>query len=337
MVDERREPECPKRMVYGPCGGVRHDGSCEVGGRPCPFVAAPLVRWRGEPATAPSSRFVAAMHERPVVVTDLSVSPFDPRSVEAVAATLAPACDAVLIGEHQGRPDLPPTVLAGLARAVGAEPWVTLTCRDRNSVVLASELRALAALDVAGVHCVTGDARGPSADADATQVFDLDALRLTALAVDAGMTPSVAATPIAPPTASRPHRMLDKQRAGAAFAFVNHAGGPAAVERFVRSARAVGVTLPFVACVAVFTDARSAAVLDAFPGLELDPQAVEEVLSAADPVAAGIDHAVREAEAMIAIDGVRGVNLSGSATDGPPEAAAEIMAQVGTMLAERLR
>lgn len=333
----QREPACPKRMVYGPCGGVRHDGSCEIGGRPCPFVDASLPRWPGPDRTATSSSFVQTMVDRPVVVTDLSVTPFDPRSVEAVAQTLASTCDAVLIGEHQGRPDLPPTVLAGLARAAGAEPWVTLTCRDRNAVVLESELRALAALDVAGVHCVTGDARGPSADADATQVFDLDALRLTALAVDAGLAPSVAATPAAPPAAHRPRRILDKQRAGAAFAFVNHAGGVDAVARFVRSSREIGVTLPFVVCVAVFTDARSAAALDAFPGLELDQQAVRAVLSASDPVAAGIAYAIEQAEAMLAIDGVHGVNLSGSASAGPPEAAAEIMAQVGAALFERTR
>lgn len=337
MDGELREPDCPKRMVYGPCGGVRHDGSCELGGRPCPFVGAPLRRWTGPAREAGNSPLTDTMGERPVVVTDLSVAPFDPRSVEAVARTLAGSCDAVLIGEHQGRPDFPPTVLAGLAREAGAEAWVTLSCRDRNSVVLESELRALAALEVAGVHCVTGDARGPAASNDATQVFDLDALRLTALAIDAGLTPSVAATPIAPPITQRPHRILDKQRAGAALAFVNHAGGVDAVARFVESARDLGVTIPFVACVAVFTDARSAAVLDAFPGLQLDREAVHQVLSASDPVSAGIAHAVEQAEAMLAIDGVLGVDLSGSASAGPPEAAAEIMAEVGSRLLERIR
>lgn len=92
-----------------------------------------------------------------------------------------------------------------------------------------------------------------------------------------------------------------------------------------------------MACVAVFTDAASAAVLDAFPGLELDQDDVHRVLSSADPVAAGIAAAVAQAEAMLAIDGVEGVDLSGSATAGTEEQSAAIMATIGSSLLEGLR
>ena len=37
--------ECPKRMVYGPCGGVQADGACEVSPDPCVFLPLPTVRW----------------------------------------------------------------------------------------------------------------------------------------------------------------------------------------------------------------------------------------------------------------------------------------------------
>jgi 5,10-methylenetetrahydrofolate reductase len=283
-----------------------------------------------------SSRLLATMAERPVVVTDLRVRPFDPASIAAVAGTLAGASDAVLVGEHQSRPDFPASVMADLARRAGAQPWVTLSCRDRNAVVLQSELAALAALGVDGVHCVTGDARGPATATGATQVFDLDALQLTALAARSGLVASVAATPVAPPRDQRPLRTLDKQRAGASFAFVNHAGEADAVARFVAASRQVGCTMPFVACVAVFTDATSAAVLDAFPGLELDRHMVERVLSASDPVQAGIEAAVVQAEEMLAIEGVCGVNLSGSATAGPEDESAAIMATIGHRLLGRV-
>ena len=64
--------------------------------------------------------------------------------------------------------------MAALIKDRGVRPWITLTCRDRNRVVLEQELVGLTVLGVDGVLCVTGDARGPGVAAEATQVFDLD-------------------------------------------------------------------------------------------------------------------------------------------------------------------
>jgi methylenetetrahydrofolate reductase (NADPH) len=264
----------------------------------------------------------------PIIVTDMRVRPFDRRSALDVAARLAPNADAVLIGEHHSHPDFPPSMMAALVHEAGGTAWVTLTCRDRNRVLLESELAALAELGAAGVHCVTGDSRAASVRVDATQVFDLDSTRLAALAASIGLCPSVAATPVAPPVELRGARLLEKQRAGAAVCFVNHAGGSAGVRRFVESARASGVTIPFVPCVAVITDIESVMALERFPGLVIDPRVRATVLGAGDGRAAGIEAAVAEARRMLAIDGVVGVNLSGSATAGPETESASIMDEV---------
>ena len=68
---------CPKRVHYGPCGGVRDDLSCELGDRPCPFAVAPLPPWTGgDPAPAPPPRpggLLDRAATRPVVLNDLSV------------------------------------------------------------------------------------------------------------------------------------------------------------------------------------------------------------------------------------------------------------------------
>jgi 5,10-methylenetetrahydrofolate reductase len=314
-------------MVYGPCGGVRADLTCELGDRRCVFVDEPLVRWAG-PASTPDPDPVA----RPFVVTDLRVAPYDLASIESVTRTLAAACDAVLVGEHPARPDFPPAMMATAVAAAGGAAWITLTCRDRNRVVLESELQALAAIGrsggVAGVHCVTGDARDRSVRPDATQVFDLDSLELTAMARALRLTVSVAATPAAPPAALRPARIVEKQRAGASLCFVNHAGGPGPVASFVAAARAAGATLRFVPCVAVFTDAESLAVLERFPGLVLDPAERRRVMDSPDSRQEGVAAAVDQAERMLAIDGVVGVNLSGSACGGAEAESAAIMADV---------
>ncbi|HEX8520137.1 MAG TPA: methylenetetrahydrofolate reductase [Pseudonocardia sp.] len=327
---------CPKRMRYGPCGGVRADLSCELGDRPCPFAVAPLPAWAGpDPAPAPPPRpggLLDRAARGPVVLTDLSVTPYSPASVRTVVGVLAGASDALLIGEHQGSPDLPPTLLAAEVIAAGGHPWTTVTCRDRNRVVLEQEVLGLAAVGVEGVLCATGDVRAPGVRPDVTQVFDLDGTRLAAVAAAAGLVATVPEAPEAPPVGIRPARVAQKQRAGARLCVLNHASSPDVVARFVADARRAGATLPFVAGVAVYTDERSARVLQAFPGLHLDGAVVEAVLGAPDPVAAGIAAAVAEARALLAIPGVVGVNLSGLASARGEVAGAEVKAEIGARL-----
>jgi 5,10-methylenetetrahydrofolate reductase len=324
-------------MQYGPCGGVRADLTCELGDRPCPFAIAPLPAWSGgapPPAPAPvADGLLDRAATRPVVLTDLTVTPYSPMSVRRVVGLLSGTADALLVGEHQNRPDLPPTMFAAEVLAAGGRPWTTLSCRDRNRVVLEQELMGLAAMGVEGVLCVTGDVRAPGVRADVTQVFDLDGTRLAALAAATGLVASVPEAPEAPPVGLRAARVAQKQRAGARLCVLNHMSSPAAVARFVAEARRAGATLPFVAGVAVYTDERSARVLQAFPGLHLDGAVVEQVLAAPDPVAAGIAAAAAQARALLAVPGVVGVNLSGLASGRGEIAGAEVKAAV----AERVR
>ena len=190
-------------MHYGPCGGVRDDLSCELGDRPCPFAVAPLPPWTGgEPAPTPPPRpdgLLDRAATRPVVLTDLSVTPYAPASVRRVVGVLAASSDALLVGEHQSTPDLPPTLFAAEVLAAGGRPWTTLTCRDRNRVVLEQEIMGLAAVGVEGVLCATGDVRAPGVRPDVTQVFDLDGTRLAALAAAAGLVATVPEAPEAAP------------------------------------------------------------------------------------------------------------------------------------------
>jgi 5,10-methylenetetrahydrofolate reductase len=281
-----------------------------------------VVAWSGPPSRAQP---VSA----PLILTDFSCTPFDAADVAATAAVLAGSTDAVLVGEHQNRPDFPPTLMGRLLLEADMAPWITLSCRDRNRVVLEQELRGLHTLGLRSVLCVTGDGRGYDVRPEVTQTFDLDGPRLVSLAASVGMVAAVPETPTAPPIAVRPRRLVEKQRAGASLAVLNHVPVPAMVADFVRDAQAQGLSIPVIASVAVFTDAVSAAVLQGLPGLELDQEVVGAVLSAHDPVEAGVVAAVAEARALLSIDGVDGVNLSGLASASGGRMGAEVKAEVG--------
>lgn len=316
---------CPKRMIMGPCGGVRADGGCEVVPAPCAFDRP--VAWADPVPPVP-------LRATPLILTDFTSQPFSVPMLRSVCAVLAPACDAVLVGEHHNRPDFPPVLHAALLREAGVRPWITLACRDRNRVVLEQELMGLRHIGVDAVLCVTGDARGYDVRPDVTQVFDLDGPRLAARAAALGLPAVVPETPAAPPRPQRGFRLAQKQRAGAAAAVLNHASAPAVAE-FMASAAQAGVSIPVIAAVAVFTDAQSAAVLTGLPGLDLDPAAVGAVLADPDPVQAGIRAAAREARALLQIPGVAGVNLSGLASARGYEFAASVKAQIAGLIREQ--
>jgi methylenetetrahydrofolate reductase (NADPH) len=314
-------------MRYGPCGGVREDLGCEMTpSSACVFSGlSEPVPWGGPVATP----LLAPLPAPPVVLTDFTVQPYSAADVASVAGVLAGSCDAVLVGEHQNRPDFPPSLMTRLVLEAGATPWITLTCRDRNRFVLEQELMGLLVAGAGGVLCVTGDGRGRDVRPGVTQVFDLDSTELASLAVGAGLPlVAVAESPSSPPESVRPGRVYQKQLAGAQVCVLNHVGSVSRVSAFAASASAAGVTIPLIASVAVYTDERSAAVLR-LPGLHLDEAKLEAVLGSPDPVAAGIAAAVDEARALLAIPGVAGVNLSGLASGQGEVFAAQVKAEIG--------
>jgi 5,10-methylenetetrahydrofolate reductase len=330
---------CPKHMVFGPCGGVEADGTCELGDRRCTFLDLPAVGWRDDSAaparpTTGAASMRALLGERPVVVADLSVRPMSATGTAEVAAVLRGAVDAVLVGDGpDDRVQFPPAHRAALLQAAGLAVVSGVNCRDRNRVALEGELAALADLGVAGVLAVTGDLPARGHRPDAQPVFDLDSTRLAALAAAAGHLVAVAEAPAAPPVERRPDRLVQKLAAGAEVCFVDHCGGLQPVLRFIEAVRESGADPRFVACVPVVASIDSAAMLAAFPALVLPDGYLEGILAAPDARRAGEDAAVRLAEQLLEA-GV-GVDLSGGAGREGHVAYAETVVRIAARLGVR--
>ncbi len=340
---------CPKSMVHGPCGGVRFDGSCEVADEPCVFLGGgpvPFARGAGdvdqlavvaarttEAQRAPGDHMRRLLGEGRVVVADFPAAPLDARSIETSAEVLRGSVDAVLAGDSpRNRVQLPPAYRASLIRDAGLPAWAGVNCRDRNRVAIEGELAGLAHVGVAGVHCVTGDHPALGSRPDAAAVFDLDSTEVAALGRAAGLLVSVAESPGSPPASCRPARLVEKLRAGAEVCFVNHCAGAGPVADFIASVHDLGADPWFVACVPVVVDRASAELLASFTSLLLPPRFLDPILAATDPLQEGIRRVVELAEAMLAVPGVAGVNLSGGGGPGEDVAFAGALAEIGGRL-----
>ncbi|WP_304466022.1 methylenetetrahydrofolate reductase C-terminal domain-containing protein [Subtercola sp. Z020] len=273
----------------------------------------------------------ALLGRRPIVVADFPARALDIRSLEACADVLVGRVDAVLAGDSGAeRVQFSPTYRASLIQARGLAVFSGLNCRDRNRVAIEGELAGLAAVGVAGVHCVTGDHTRAGGRPDAQPVFDLDSTRVAALAHAAGHLVSVGESPATPPVGERAARLVEKERAGAEVAFVNHAGGVGPVARFVAEVRRLEVAagLRFVACVPVVVDRGSAELLKTFTTLVLPEGYLDRILGARDVYAEGIAAAVELSRELLGIEGVAGVNLSGGPERGREVAFAEALAAI---------
>ena len=330
-------------MSYGPCGGVRADGNCEVHERRCPFVEH-LTREPPKPqrvavtGIGPADlmrRFVPKAGPGPAVpliVVDVRA----PRSWDGdVLALWAATADRLagcvaLIGEHVDNPGhdddagaMPTAAVIGALAAGGVPAIVTVTGRDRSIVEAQDLIGAHQNAGASAIHCVTGDHPASLGLARPAR-FGAEAMSLIALAAAAGIPATTAESPASP--GFRVQRLAMKRRAGAAAAVLNHCGDVEEVVAFADACRQSGNDMPLIAPVAMVGDARAALALQAFPGLRVSQAAMRSIATADDPHAAGLAAAAEQCRGLAVSERFVGVNLSGSGWDRDPIARLEATA-----------
>lgn len=331
---------CPKHMTFGPCGGVRNDGSCEVDVRPCPFISV-----RPLEATATLALRKGALTAAPDLDLDLGAVPIIvdvryPRQLNAPAGDVREWWAAAgqvlrgkwaLLGEHVdgavGHEDagtLDPADAIDLLASAGIRTIATVTGRDRDLVEADATMRRYAAAGASAIHCVTGDhpaVLGLSRSA----IFGAESMTILDTAHRLGFAATVAESPLA--LGDRVARLLMKQHGGASMVLLNHGGDASTMIDFANRCRSAGVRLPLVAPVAMVADLDTGRALAAFPGLQLPPGLLNAINSAEDPRALGLAQA-REHTSVLAASGLfAGVNVSGGTVSPDPGLRLDLMSE----------
>ena len=267
---------------------------------------------------ARSGRFVVTSELNPPKGLDLS-------PMLATARSLAGVVDAFnLTDSHNARMSMAPIGAARRLLEAGGEPIVQMTARDRNRIAIQADLLAAAALGVANVVLMTGDAPAHGDHPDAKAVFDLGSAEIIAAA--RGLTEGrdlagndlrgapelcvgAVVNPGSPDLDGEMARMAAKVEAGARFFQTQAVYDPGAFERFARALeRFAGAGVAVIAGIIPIKSVRMARYLNEHvPGIEVPEAVIEEVAEAKDVDAASTAIAARTITGISAL--CQGVHL----------------------------
>ncbi len=194
----------------------------------------------------------------------------------------------------------------------GIEPICQVTCRDRNSIGLQSDLLGAWALGVENVLALTGDPVKAGDHPDAKPVFEMQSSQLLQMIGRLNEGEDTAGKPlhgkpaffsgaVINPNANNLdaelRRLERKVAAGARFIQTQAVYDAESFARFGEAARQFGV--PVLAGILYLRSAKSARFINrAIPGIRIPEVTIERLEAASDPEAEGVKLGVELIEAM---------------------------------------
>jgi methylenetetrahydrofolate reductase (NADPH) len=247
-----------------------------------------------------ANRFVITAEVTPPVTADRN-------EFLAKALPLKGVADAVNITDGAGaRPHLGAVTAAAMLVAVGIEPILQFTCRDRNRIALQSDLLSAAASGVHNLLMLRGDDPSAGDQPGAMPVFDLDPRTLLETARrlrDSGELPSGrkiggradfflggADNPIDPSPGWQPKGLQAKIDAGAQFVQTQFCMDAGVVRRYMARLAEHGLTgrMSMLIGIAPLRSAKSARwIKEKLFGAIIPDAVVARMESALDPLAEG--------------------------------------------------
>ncbi len=231
----------------------------------------------------------------------------------AKARLIAPRVDAINVTDNQGaHMRISPLAAAALLIREGIEPIFQITCRDRNRLALQSDLLGAAALGITNVLALTGDHITFGDHPGGKAVFDLESVQLleTITSLNSGRNlagaqlagsptffAGAAAAPEADPLAPTLYKLAKKADAGAAFFQTQAVFDVGKFAIFRDAVRPLGVKV--IAGIIVLKSAAMARFINRnIPGLTIPDEIISCLDDATEPLATGIDVAIRLAREL---------------------------------------
>ncbi len=331
-------------MYNGPCGGGS-DNLCEVTRGKCVWVEEyfrnpdndlfhNIVLDRGfkirdyiPRKREPTSRFMKILSKGKILLSYEYVAERRvlPNNIANDLVKLKQVYDAInFIDSPLGSPHIDPVSLAILAKNIGVESVVQVSCKDKSRVQLEALILALMLHDLRNMLAITGDWPHLAGDKNNRPVFDLDAVRLVYLVrlmSDLGLDyrkrrienpkiihVGVATNPYFKPLKLEILRLRKKMFAGAEFVETQPVFDTAIVSKFIEESRREGINLPFVFSVIALPDYKYARALEEFARIKIPSEYTDLLKSKGNE--ANMEFVPRLVEELASMErGVAGIHV----------------------------